>query len=732
MHFSNALIWLENRVRSHNPNLASTNEACALLYNHVEELERILIEADAIVMKACRKSSPTDPQGVCRLTNTSIRIGKFVEDYLDLGERKWYTRIDLGNLLLSPLYGFGFIKILRDPDWNGNPNEAPYIIQRTKSTKAEPSCSPEAPIAGVSSLFQGHRRSLMKRWSRKDDKAFTELLERPFVKAADVVQATRWRINIDAYRVALKNRRELLPERVEVPEVEGPARKLALQHNSRRDANLAILQIAGKLRKQDGFYQYVDFDWRGRMYYCESFLNYQGNDLAKGLMEFYEAKELTDNGNYWLAVHTANSINMSYGIDEIPEWCEEDYAGFLREQGLEDISLDKMTLNDRAMWTRKHSEELALAGSLGLLIDDAEKPYAALACCMEWNNIFEHGDNTYQSRIPVPVDGSNNGWQHLGAMSKDTRTGELVGLVPKTIPNDFYVKCAQKLQELDKDWFDQRDMPMKAVRKGIAKRGAMTRAYSAGKTTIAENMYDDVWKEGYTSKYGITEEDCSRLAEGLVNAIAEVCPGPMKTMKYLQDLAAHVIESGEKYITWESPSGYPVKQEYYVAEDDDCLKTIWPVRGELHQQPIGFAKFVGGRKKSPGKKAIKGKIVGYTGRICHAAKVFNENRPDFRKIPSAISPNFVHSMDAAHMANVIVAWGGDFGAVHDSFSVHASGVEDLLQITKDEFVKMYDVDNYYDIMRQNILKDIEGFTEDAPELGTLNIKEVQDSDYFFA
>ena len=52
-------------------------------------------------------------------------------------------------------------------------------------------------------------------------------------------------------------------------------------------------------------------------------------------------------GLFWLAVHTACSYNHSYNRDEIPEWCETDYASYLEKEGLDSISVDKMTLEDR-------------------------------------------------------------------------------------------------------------------------------------------------------------------------------------------------------------------------------------------------------------------------------------------------------------------------------------------------------------------------------------------------
>ena len=95
-----------------------------------------------------------------------------------------------------------------------------------------------------------------------------------------------------------------------------------------------------------------------------------------------------------------------------------------------------------------------------------------------------------------------------------------------------------------------------------------------------------------------------------------------------------------------------------------------------------------------------------------------------------IAPNFIHSMDAAHLSIVASKWHGAFGAVHDSFSTHACDVPDLLQLTKDVFVEMYDHGNYFDIINK-ILSDGNDDIE-QPELGELNIGDIHGSDYFFS
>ena len=371
-----------------------------------------------------------------------------------------------------------------------------------------------------------------------------------------------------------------------------------------------------------------------------------------------------------------------------------------------------MTLKDREIWTDNNMDLLLEIGRKYKILPSAEKPISFLACCLELYNIVDNiqQGKEHWSALPIPIDGSNNGWQHLSAISKDKDAGKLVGVVPQTIQKDFYVQTAKELIKLMPEWFAKRNMPMKHIRKGISKRGSMTRAYSAGAEKIAENMYADCHVEGYLKKYNITIEDCRELAKNLIKAIDKVCAGPLQTMKFLQKIAEVEMMSDEareykrKCMQWTTPSGFPVTYESFHENE---LK--WRGNINCSNRDLPIDQF----------------------QIKHVGKETTEI-PKIRSFMSGISPNYIHSMDACHMAKVICKWNSSFGAVHDSFSVHASYVDELLQITKDEFIRMYDFHNFFDEIEYMILTNKSSLEYNQPQLGDLDIMEVNDSDYFFA
>lgn len=293
-------------------------------------------------------------------------------------------------------------------------------------------------------------------------------------------------------------------------------------------------------------------------------------------------------------------------------------------------------------------------------------------------------------------------------MSKDKHAGALVSLTASALQQDFYVAVAKDLVKLMPDWFDERKIPMKHIRKGITKRGSMTRAYSAGKTRIAKNMYDDCHVEGFTVKYNITESDTEVLAANLIKAINQVCAGPLKTTKFLQKIAEHELNAGRKQLEWSTPSGFPV---------------IYKANLQHERKQRGTIRGIKGNKD--------GRIM-HVVRVDVVSKETGEKVPCRRSFASGISPNFVHSMDAAHMANTINAFGGSFAAVHDSFATHACDIPLLQEVTKMTFIAQYDVENFFDFMQDQLMLHKDTFEMEQPALGRLDIKEVMNSEYFFS
>lgn len=669
-------------------------------------LPELVFAAYERIQVALVRSESGDPAGTGKLTKVSSSIGKVVASRLFDDVMEWKDAVRLGDVFIEAFYQLGYLEILYP-----RVRDSSYVIKATERWVEELSEIPnnyeryrltgtvfEKP-ADCTSLMQVYERQgmlplrypLVKNWDYTFSHHFQRIKDLPCIKAANKLQQTAWRLNSKVYEAVMSY--EITEEPTSTFEKERiESKKMKLEY-----VKAKATQLNGKT-----FYSLVDFDYRGRIYYRETMFNFQSSDYERGLFLFDESKKVDVDGYKWMCIHAANSYNASYTKHEIPAWVTSDYSGYLKDQGLETISVDKMTLRDRELWTLNNMDDIELVSAYNSL-GNAEKPVAFLAVAHEivnYNKAVSLGIDYYSS-LPIPIDGSNNGWQHLGAISKDTQTGELVGLVPVDIQKDFYVTTAQELINITKDEHRNSilaEMPMKKIRKGISKRGSMTRAYSAGAQKIAENMVNDLRKEGYDIEYGIDDKDCMGFSRDLVKAIEHVCPGPLMTMKFFQKLVQAVLESGNDHIAWYTPSGFYVHYEKFYERQEKVKGTI-----------VG---------------------VGKRDQVYHVGKTVSD-KPDPRGFACGISPNYIHSLDASHMAKVIDQWEGDFGAVHDSFSTHACDVEDMLRLTKDVFIKMYDYPNYFDQIELSIITGYEGFVE-QPALGNLDIKEIKNSEYFFA
>jgi len=632
-----------------------------------------------------------------KLTVTSTSVGLQVLAALGVLNTNHQEIISVGDLYMEAFLQLGYIRIEREYDGH----RAPYIIILEDSWGELGELPPEYirhTLTGTSFTKPKDITSLRNEFTKKpyikrmdSEEDFAQLLDAPFVKSLNKLQQTAWRINIKLAKAVEANLEFFLDLEDESTKAKSKAIEMKFVISKVHAINTNV------------FYQMVECDYRGRIYYTEPFLNFQGSDVSKGLFEFSQSKAVDTAGFKWLCIHTACSYNQSYDIEALPTWATTDYQVYLQEEGLTTLSVDKMTLRDRELWTLNNLDLVNHSADGQHFAKDAEKPVSFLACCFDIQSYLQAKAEglVYFSRLPIPVDGSNNGWQHLAAISKDKQAGELVSLVPSDIQKDFYVQVAKRLIERMPEWFAERNIPMKAIRKGIAKRGSMTRAYSAGQKKIAINMYTDCRAEGYDIKYNITEDDCIVLSKQLILAINDTCVGPLKTMKFIQKLTDHILSSGETCTRWTSPSGFPVLYEMWIQKN---IK-------------------------------VRGRIRGL-GQISHRIKVpvvtpNGDLIPCRRSFASGCSPNFVHSMDAAHMAKVIASFSGDFGAIHDSFSTHACDVNDLLEHTKWQFAMMYNSDNYFTTIENMLLETRDGYELVQPALGTLDISEIISSDYFF-
>lgn len=461
------------------------------------------------------------------------------------------------------------------------------------------------------------------------------------------------------------------------------------------------LWLAEKFIDAEAIYFPHVLDWRGRAYAVPGFVNPQSDDTGKALLQFSQGKPLGTEGVAWLAIHLANT----YGYDKVDfdkriEWAEANTQAIL-DSALKPIDGERFWLG-------------------------ADKPFQFLAACFEWLGYTMQGES-YESRIAVALDGSCNGLQNFSAMLRDTRGGIATNLVPASKPSDIYQEVATVGQAMIDDdaelgvleaiawktalYRDGDTWVNKPIGRKLTKRNTMTRPYSV----TAFGMRDQLMQELDT----MLEEDSIRflspttdvakvayyLADTNLRAISKVVVAAEEAMQWLQDVAK-VVSENKLAVVWTSPVGLPIRQ-YYTTMNSETLQV-----------------FVGGERT----------LISYN----KSAGELNS-----RKQSAGISPNFVHSCDAAHMmrtlSNCKAKGINSFSMIHDSYGTHACDTGSLAHELRVAFVEQYSQDVLRNF-RDEIVSQLEssgasnlvGKIPPLPNYGDLDLAVVIDSEYFFA
>lgn len=271
--------------------------------------------------------------------------------------------------------------------------------------------------------------------------AHTGAVDRPLdgasLEALNWIQKTRWTLNREVLGVveaAVKDGRALagIPAAENIPELprlsdeayealrsdKSPEGKAALaayikpraeiysknkQMEGERFKLYRMLDLGQQLAKADVLWFPHTCDFRGRVYPTAQDLHTQGDSMVKGLLTFAERQRIGANGQWWLYVACANAFGQ-----------------------------DKIALQARADWASDNLHHIIATARDPLACQDfwandkVDSPWEALALCFELARLadFEIANGaraipSFESHIPVRLDATCSGIQHLSAMMKD-------------------------------------------------------------------------------------------------------------------------------------------------------------------------------------------------------------------------------------------------------------------------------------------------------------------------
>jgi DNA-directed RNA polymerase len=494
-------------------------------------------------------------------------------------------------------------------------------------------------------------------------------------------------------------------------------RQKIIDANSQRTGDISLfkqdMQTARRMAELPQFYTPMTMDFRGRVYPVPKF-NFQREDRVRGMFLFKNGAPIGEKGIHWLQVHVANC------------WGNK---------------VDKTPMDERVQWVKKNLSVLAAyveAPTVNTGWTKADSPFLFLASCREL--VLCNGNPEYVCHLPVSFDGSCSGIQHLAAMTLSPE-GAYVNLTNTEQPDDVYERVGVLVREaMQEDLVrpttedateeekakDARTKQLAAlclpnVNRSLCKRPCMTFAYSSQVYGMKQQTIKDVMEpyqlevlDGIIKQHPFAEDEQTQhacagyFAKVAYRCIKALVKGPAEAMEFLQQLAGALAHEG-KPLRWTTPIGLPWFNKYHASVTERISR--WLEDG------------------------------GVTKRIETAVHIGYEARLKGEKCENAVSPNFVHALDASHLVLTAIAAAKegitDTATVHDSFGCLPCHAERYNEIIRETFVQMYEEHDVLAEIYLSALNDHSGAANkkklpELPAKGTLDLNEVKQAKYAFA
>lgn len=424
-------------------------------------------------------------------------------------------------------------------------------------------------------------------------------------------------------------------------------------------------------------------DFRGR-YYSDSYLLHpQGSDLDKALIYAAEPQKVTSRGLYWIKVNLANLMGV-----------------------------DKISFDDRVQWVDERMEDWVQVcadphGTTSIWEDDAPKKNASFQRLAAIFDLIDAIDTGF-TRVPVQMDGSCNGIQHWAAMTRDETVGPEVNLISQPKPADVYQLvangCTEMCMEEPSDWrvhFLEHWEGL--IPRKVVKRSVMCDPYGITDHSVRQYVLQEHHLDWCSNKNLNLHQAANEMGTLICATKEKMMSHCNNGKKFVQLLCGWVGGEKNEPMSWYTPSGFLVINKYNPRRTKPSDVRVWDKKYQL-------------------------RYAYYT------------DEYDCDKAITAMPPNFVHSLDAAHMSLVIdrmITMGIEFfSMIHDSFGTMANDVPMMREVTKETFHEIHSVDRLSELQAR--AEDIVGDqlpkqhpARNYQQRGTLDIDRVLDAEYLF-
>ena len=330
----------------------------------------------------------------------------------------------------------------------------------------------------------------------------------------------------------------------------------------------------------------------------------------------------------------------------------------LGEEGLDGMAIhlanvlgkDKISITDRLLFV--YSQDFS---DIHDHYDVADKypsadTFQALVAILEFKKAraweAEHGTAaTFPSTLVCHQDGTCNGLQHTAAITGDRATAESVNCTASTeddVPTDIYgvisVGAAEVLPE-----GEALDIVNKYGRK-LTKKPVMLLSYGAGEETLRKTIYLFLSEAGENAS-GVSQQ----IEDAVLESLARNTAGVKVLSEALKRRMQKVIDSGQSVVRWTTHDGFQAATEYRDQEVNRVRAGVFnALVRNMFPAPLDEVKTKG-----------------------------------------AMAPNFVHSIDAAHLREVVRECDHELVTVHDSIGSHAANFFTTARVIREAFVEVH-------------------------------------------
>lgn len=469
-----------------------------------------------------------------------------------------------------------------------------------------------------------------------------------------------------------------------------------------------VLLIAHVYSNVPEIYFPIKLDNRGRLYPNVAFFHYQASELSKALIQFARPDIIKRND------HNAIEYLKAYGAS-----C---YGN----------GLNRKSYVKRLEWVKENWDNI-INFENNYLLSKADDKFLFLSFCFEMRRFNNFMDNEYMDEfktyLPIQLDGTCNGFQHLALLSNETELFDKLNLgesKKSNDPSDFYSHVLDILNiflEYEKNKpsipisNEKKETIERLLRLGLNRKSIkpviMNRPYNATDRTLASYvrdlliyshtdekklLLDSEGKQVYDSKtkkpkyisvswYKI-DKDSNNLVNFedliyLVQTIDQIIYVKYPKIKLLKD---YFYEIGKIFnnlnlpIIWRLPNGLKVSQRYMKKQ-------------KLTVNPFNY---------------LSNRIT---------LSITDKIKMDKSKQLTAFMPNLVHSLDATSLTLLYDSLTKtinyknnssymNFYSVHDCYGVTAKYVDILIEMLRGVYIELYSGEGYIEKFDEDVINTI--------------------------